>query len=87
MKRSNVRVSVISPGFIKTPMTDQNDFPMPMIESPEFAANETFKGLTNSKSFEIHFPKKFTFIMKVLKIMPNWLYLRLIKKGMSLIGR
>ena len=47
MKRSNVRVSVISPGFIKTPMTDQNDFPMPMIESPEFAANETFKGLTN----------------------------------------
>ena len=87
MKRSNVRVSVISPGFIKTPMTDQNDFPMPMIESPEFAANETFKGLTNSNSFEIHFPKKFTFIMKVLKIMPNWLYLRLVKKGMSLIGR
>ena len=87
MKRFNVRVSVVSPGFIKTPMTDQNDFPMPMIESAEFAANETFKGLTESNSFEIHFPKKFTFIMKVLKIMPNWLYLRLIKKGMSLIGR
>ena len=34
MKMKNVRVSLISPGFIKTPMTDQNDFPMPMIKSP-----------------------------------------------------
>jgi len=86
MKRYNVRVSVISPGFIKTPMTDQNDFPMPMIKSAEFAANEIFKGLTQSKVFEIHFPKQFTFIMKVLKIMPNWLYLKIVKKGMKLIG-
>ena len=87
MKRFNVRVSVVSPGFIKTPMTDQNDFPMPMIKSAEFAADKIFKGLTQSKAFEIHFPKKFTFIMKILKIMPNWLYLKLIKKGMSFIGR
>ena len=66
-------------------MTDQNPFPMPMIASAEFAADEMFKGLTKSNSFEIHFPKKFTFIMKILKIMPNWLYLKLIKKGMKLI--
>ena len=87
MKRSNVRVSVVSPGFIKTPMTDENDFPMPMIKSPEFAADKIFKGLTQSNTFEIHFPKQFTSIMKILKIMPNWLYLKLIKKGMKLIGR
>ena len=87
MKRFNVRVSVIHPGFIKTPMTDQNDFPMPMIKSPEFAANKIFKGLTQSNVFEIHFPKQFTFIMKILKIMPNWLYLKLVKKGMKLMGR
>ena len=86
LKRFNVRVSVVHPGFIKTPMTDQNDFPMPMIKSPEFAADEMFKGLTQSNAFEIHFPKKFTFIMKILKIMPNWLYLKLIKKGMKLIS-
>ena len=85
MKRFNVRVSVVNPGFIKTPMTDQNPFPMPMIVSAEFAAEEMFKGLTKSNSFENHFPKKFTFIMKILKIMPNWLYLKLIKKGMKLI--
>jgi len=87
MKRFNVRVSVVHPGFIKTPMTDQNDFPMPMIKSPEFAANKIFKGLTQSNVFEIHFPKQFTFIMKILKIMPNWLYLKLVKKGMKLMGR
>jgi len=87
LKRFNVRVSGVNPGFIKTPMTDQNDFPMPMIKSPEFAADEMFKGLTQSNAFEIHFPKQFTFIMKILKIMPNWLYLKLIKKGMKLMGR
>ena len=87
MKRSNVRVSVVHPGFIKTPMTDQNDFPMPMIKSAEFAADKIFKGLIQSNAFEIHFPKQFTYIMKILKIMPNWIYLKLIKKGMKLIGR
>ena len=87
MKRSNVRVSVIHPGFIKTPMTDQNNFPMPMIKTPEFAANEIFKGLTKSNAFEIHFPKGFTFIMKILQIMPNWLYFKILKKGMKLIKR
>ncbi len=68
-------------------MTDQNDFPMPMIKSPEYAADQMFKGLTQSNAFEIHFPKQFTFIMKILKIMPNWLYLKLIKKGMKLVDR
>ena len=85
MKMKNVRVSLISPGFIKTPMTDQNDFPMPMIKSPEFAANEIYKGLTEKKGFEIHFPKAFTFIMKFLQILPNSLYFKLVSKGMKKI--
>ena len=85
MKRKNVRVSLISPGFIKTPMTDQNDFPMPMIKSPEFAAEQMFKGLTKSKGFEIHFPKSFTTIMKVLKVIPNGLYFKILEKGMKRI--
>tara|TARA_Y100001970_G_C14210691_1_gene846713 strand:+ start:132 stop:884 length:753 start_codon:yes stop_codon:yes gene_type:complete len=87
LKRYNVRVSVVSPGFIKTPMTDLNDFPMPMIKSPEYAAEKIFDGLTKSNAFEIHFPKQFTFIMKFLKILPNWMYLKIVKKGMQLIGR
>ena len=51
MKRKNVRVSLVSPGFIKTPMTDQNDFPMPMIKSPEFAAEKIYIGLVKKKKF------------------------------------
>ena len=84
-KRYNVKVSVISPGFIKTPMTDKNKFPMPMIKSPEFAAEKIFDGLIKKNAFEIHFPIPFTMIMKLLKIMPNWLYFLLVKKGMKTV--
>ena len=79
-KRFNVRVSVVSPGFIKTPMTDKNKFPMPMIKSPEYAAEKMFIGLTKKNVFEIHFPIALTLIMKLLKIMPNWLYLLVARK-------
>ena len=83
MLKKNVRVSLISPGFIKTPMTDQNDFPMPMIKSPEFAANEIYKGLTIKKTFEIHFPKAFTYFLKFLQILPSSMYFKLVAKGMK----
>ena len=85
MRKKNVRVSLISPGFIKTPMTDQNDFPMPMIKSPEFAAEQIYSGLIKKNSFEIHFPKAFTFIMKILRILPNSVYFWLVEKGMKKI--
>jgi short-subunit dehydrogenase len=85
MLKKNVRVSLISPGFIKTPMTDQNDFPMPMIKSPEFAANEIYKGLTIKKTFEIHFPKAFTYFLKFLQILPSSIYFKLVAKGMKKI--
>ena len=84
-KRHNVRVSVINPGFIKTPMTDKNKFPMPMIKSSEFAAEKIFIGLTKKNAFEIHFPLVFTMLMKLLKIMPNWLYFVIASKGMKKI--
>ena len=86
MKRKNVRVSLISPGFIKTPMTDQNDFPMPMIKSPEFAAEQIYIGLVKKKVFEIHFPKAFTFFLKFLRILPSSIYLRFVEKGMKKIN-
>ena len=85
MRMKNVRVSLVSPGFIKTPMTDQNDFPMPMIKSPEFAANEIYRGLTVKKSFEIHFPKAFTYFLKFLQILPSSIYFKLVSKGMKKI--
>ena len=85
-KRHNIRVSLVSPGFIKTPMTDKNKFAMPMIKSAEYAAEKMFIGLTKKNSFEIHFPFIFTMMMKLLKIMPNWLYFLLVKKGMKTIN-
>ena len=81
MMRKNVRVSLVSPGFIKTPMTDQNDFPMPMIKSPEFAAEQIYIGLTKKTGFEIHFPKAFTFFLKFLRILPYGIYFKLIDMG------
>ena len=78
--RHNVRVSLVSPGFIKTPMTDKNEFKMPFLKTSEFAAEKIYNGLVNGSSFEIDFPKELTLILKLLKILPNRLYLYLIKK-------
>tara|TARA_B110000438_G_scaffold204373_1_gene196068 strand:- start:99 stop:860 length:762 start_codon:yes stop_codon:yes gene_type:complete len=83
MKRKNIRVSLVCPGFIKTPMTDKNDFPMPMIKSPEFAAEQIFNGLTKKNVFEIHFPKMFTFFLKFLRILPIKIYFSLVEKGLK----
>ena len=79
-KKYDVRISLVSPGFIKTPLTDKNEFPMPFIKSPEFAAEKMFIGLTKGKSFEIHFPKALTLLLKLLRVLPYKIYLFLIDK-------
>ena len=82
-KKYNVRISLVSPGFIKTPLTDKNEFQMPFIKSPEFAAEKMFNGLTKTNAFEIHFPKALTVILKILRILPYKVYLYLIDKGVK----
>jgi len=79
-KKYNVRISLVSPGFIKTPLTEKNKFPMPFIKSPEFAAEKMFNGLTKSTAFEIHFPKELTLFLKLLRILPYRAYLFLINR-------
>lgn len=79
-KKHNVKISLVSPGFIKTPLTDKNEFPMPFIRSPEFAADKIFQGLTKKNMFEIHFPLGLTLTLKFLRILPYKLYLFLIDK-------
>ena len=77
-KRYNVRICLVSPGFIKTPMTDKNDFKMPFLKSPEYAADKIYDGLINKNSFEIHFPKALTIILKIFSFLPSKLYFGLV---------
>jgi len=69
---NNIDVKLISPGFVSTPMTNKNDFEMPMLVTAETAAQSIVKGLT-SNAFEIHFPKRFTLLIKLLRLLPYWL--------------
>ena len=78
--RSNVRVCLVSPGFIKTPMTDKNDFKMPFLKTTEYAAEKIYDGLINKNIFEIHFPKSLTLILKILSFLPSKIYFGLVGK-------
>lgn len=62
-------VSLINPGFVDTPLTQQNAFKMPALISPEQAAQEILRGWARG-AFEIHFPKRFTLWMKALQLLP-----------------
>ena len=79
-KRSNVRVCLVSPGFIKTPMTDKNDFKMPFLKTTEYAAEKIYDGLVNKNIFEIHFPKALTLTLKILSFLPSKIYFGLVGK-------
>jgi len=74
-----IDVKLINPGFVKTNLTDKNNFPMPMILSTEQAAKLITKGLLK-RGFEIHFPKGFTLFLKILSLLPYKISLKLAKK-------
>ncbi|WP_323750930.1 SDR family NAD(P)-dependent oxidoreductase [Marinobacter sp.] len=71
-----IEVVVVSPGFVKTPLTDRNDFPMPFLVSAEEAATRIHQGLAKGKR-EIAFPRRFTWSLKALGCLPQGLIDRL----------
>ena len=79
-KKFNVRVTLISPGFIKTALTDKNEFKMPFLKDTQYAAEKIYDGLVNKKTFEIIFPPQIAFIYKIFQILPNKVYNFLINK-------
>jgi short-subunit dehydrogenase len=74
-----LNVWLINPGFVRTRLTAQNSFEMPALIEPEEAANEIIRGFARG-SFEIHFPKRFTRFMKLMRLLPIGMYLRLTQR-------
>ena len=72
-------VSLINPGFVKTGLTAQNDFTMPALISPDAAAVAILKAWAQGQ-FEIHFPKRFTLWLKLLRCLPYGWYFALVKR-------
>lgn len=72
-----ILVQVVNPGFIDTPLTEKNDFPMPFLMPLDKAAEAFMAGISTSR-FEITFPKRFTWILKAMRHLPNALYLRMV---------
>ncbi|MEO7400241.1 MAG: SDR family NAD(P)-dependent oxidoreductase [Polaromonas sp.] len=72
-------VSVINPGFVATPLTAGNDFSMPALISPEAAASAIVLGWARG-DFDIHFPKRFTRVMKLLRLLPYRLYFPAVRR-------
>lgn len=79
LRSLGVGVSVINPGFVKTPLTDGNEFAMPALISPEQAAQAILKGWSKG-AFEIHFPRRFTWVIKTLRLLPYRLYFPLVHR-------
>lgn len=74
-----VAVHLINPGFVKTPLTDRNEFKMPALISSEEAAREILSGLRRG-AFEVHFPRRFTRAMKLLRLLPYSWYFPLVHR-------
>jgi NAD(P)-dependent dehydrogenase (short-subunit alcohol dehydrogenase family) len=79
LQDQGIGVSVINPGFVATPLTAQNQFPMPALISPQEAARQMLKGWAKGQ-FDIHFPKRFTLWLKLLRLLPYRLYFPLVRK-------
>ncbi|MFL6695433.1 MAG: SDR family NAD(P)-dependent oxidoreductase [Ramlibacter sp.] len=79
LHEQGIGVSIVNPGFVQTPLTAQNEFHMPALVSPEAAAQAILRGWARG-GFEIHFPRRFTFAMKVLRLLPFSLYQRVVRR-------
>jgi len=76
LRTSPIEVQLINPGFIKTRLTEKNDFNMPFIMSPEDAAREVFEHM-NTDNFKKSFPMMFSWVFRLSQFMPDWMYYRL----------
>ncbi|MGE5625045.1 MAG: SDR family NAD(P)-dependent oxidoreductase [Bacillota bacterium] len=78
-ERAGLKISVCNPGFVDTPLTENNTFPMPFLMEVDTAAAALERGIEKGK-FEIAFPTRFVLILKFLRALPYVLYFPLIKR-------
>lgn len=83
LRPRGIAVHLITPGFIDTPLTKKNDFPMPALMSAVDAAQEMVQGMERGQ-FHIHFPRRFTNSLRLLRLLPYRMYFWLIHKGTGL---
>jgi len=83
LKDSGIGVSVINPGFVETPLTAQNQFTMPALITPAVAAQYILQGWRDGL-FEIHFPKRFTLWLQLLRVLPYRWYFSLVRRATGL---
>lgn len=79
LRPQGVGVSVVNPGFVDTPLTRQNDFTMPALLTPEQAAQAMLRGWGRG-AFELHFPRRFTLWLKLLRVLPYRWYFPLVHR-------
>lgn len=77
LAKDNISVTLVHPGFIKTPLTDKNNFPMPFLLSSKEAAQRIFDGVKARKQY-LHFPKRLTLLLKIFSFLPSSLWQSLI---------
>ncbi|MGY6569999.1 MAG: SDR family NAD(P)-dependent oxidoreductase [Salinarimonas sp.] len=77
--RLGLTLQLVNPGFVKTPLTDKNEFPMPFLISAETAADRMVDAVA-SRRFEVTFPRRFTFILKIMRCLPYSLYFPIVRR-------
>ena len=82
LRPKGIGVHLINPGFVKTRLTEKNDFNMPFLISTEEATKQIILGLEKGQ-FEIHFPKRLSWLIKLIKLLPYRIYFSI----MSVISR
>ena len=77
LRRLGITVQLVNPGFVRTPLTDKNKFPMPFLVELDRAADKIVRGFARG-AFEIAFPLPLVLILKTMRLLPYWAYFPLI---------
>lgn len=77
-----IKIQCVNPGFVDTPMTRKNDFPMPFMIQPEEAGRRVADGFASGR-FEITFPRRLSYFLKLINLLPYGVYIRMMRFGIA----